>query len=454
MQTHALFTADAEVNPDNLAQALDQAIGIEIATIPVYLYTYYSINRVPDQDAISGQLAQQLTGKGMPVEKANSAALDLSMQLMVFANKAGAVIMSVVMEEMLHMALSSNVHQAVAGVPQLTGKSPGPSWPVVLPGHEPEFDINLAPFSLDQLITFLKIESPDPLPDKVVEAAPIPYKTIGQFYDMIIKCLATCDIEYHPERPQLVPGKHYYAQNNINTLYYNKEHKPTYVNADDSGDLIQVTDRDSAVKALNLIKEQGEGHMGKGLNPDGTVNCADPTAPDMDDPDHTELCHFEKFAELYCDYLNLENEFGSYELGGVADYFVRPVPTNPTSADYAGNAALSAVSTLINGVYSYLYVMTEGCYKQEGNTQYETFMFGIHKSMIFILSSLCGDIQGLSYEKDGKTYTGSATFENYPFGLMSSPKSQLVALYESAKALYPNIAYLEQRFYDLPDVGL
>ena len=55
MQKHALFTADAEVTPQNLGEALDQAIGIEIATIPVYLYTYYSINRVPNQDAISGQ---------------------------------------------------------------------------------------------------------------------------------------------------------------------------------------------------------------------------------------------------------------------------------------------------------------------------------------------------------------------------------------------------------------
>jgi hypothetical protein len=459
MQKLALFAADAEVTPQNLGDAMAQAIGIEIATIPVYLYTYYSINRTPSsssppsQDVISGQLVQELTARGTPLKKANAIALDLSAQIMVFCNKAGAVIMSVVIEEMLHMALASNVCQALVGTPQLIGKSPGPPWPVVLPGHEPEFDINLAPFSLDQLMTFLKIESPDPLPTKMLEAAPIPYKTIGRFYDMIIECIETNDLEYQPERPQLVPGKRFYAQNNIDTVYYNKEHKPVYANADDSGDLIYVSDRASAVAALQLIKEQGEGHMGTGLNKDGSVNCSKPTDPDFDDTTKKELCHFDKFAEIYCDYEALSREFSAYGLGDISDYFVLNVPTNPTLADYT-DPALNAVATLINAVYSYIFVMTEACYKQEGNTQYETFMFGIHKSMVFILNSLCGNIQGLTYEKDGKTYVGSATFENYPFGLLTSPKSQLIELYENAKALYPSIAYMGQRFYDLPDVPL
>jgi hypothetical protein len=462
MQKHPLFMAGAEVTPQNLGEALDQAIGIEIATIPVYLYTYYSINRVPDQDAISGQLVQELTSVGMPLAKANAIALDLSAQIMVFANKAGAAIMSVVIEEMLHMALSSNVHQALIGVPQLVGKSPGPPWPVVLPGHEPEFPINLAPFSLDQLMTFLKIESPTPLPSLFAEGA-LPYKTIGQFYDMIIECVKTNKFTYNTAS-QLEPGKRYYANNNIDTVYYNKEHKPQYTNADDSGDLIHVTDTDSAVAAMTLIKNQGEG-AGKGLNHDGSVNCVDPTAPDFDDPHHKELCHFEKFAEIYCDYEALELQFGAYGLGDIADYFVLKFPTNPTSADYAAPAdptdahyasreALAAVAKLINATYSYIFVMTENCYKQEGNTQYETFMFGIHKTMIFILNSLCGDIQGLKFEKDGKTYIGAPTFENYPFGLMSSPKLQLIALYNTAAALYPTISYLQQRYTDLPDVPL
>ncbi|MGH7237331.1 MAG: ferritin-like domain-containing protein, partial [Candidatus Saccharimonadales bacterium] len=180
------FSKQSEVTPANLGEAIQQAIEIEIATIPVYLYTYYSINRVPDQDAISGEIVQALTKAGKSLAEASAIALDLSASIMVYANKAGALIMSVAIEEMLHMALASNLKQALAGLPQLAGKSPN-VWPAFLPGHIPPFPINREKFSLEQLMTFLKIESPDPLPDpKALKA--IEYKTIGQFYGMIKDC--------------------------------------------------------------------------------------------------------------------------------------------------------------------------------------------------------------------------------------------------------------------------
>src|SRR5882757_5105945 len=89
-----------EVTPENLGEAIQQAIEIEIATIPVYLYTYYSINRSPDQDAISGSIVQKLVAKGKTAKEASATALDLSAEIMVFSNKAGALIMSVAIEEM------------------------------------------------------------------------------------------------------------------------------------------------------------------------------------------------------------------------------------------------------------------------------------------------------------------------------------------------------------------
>ena len=455
MQTAPFFTAEAEVTPANLGAAIQQAIEIEIATIPVYLYTYYSLNRAPNQNQISGALVQELTAKGMPLADANKVALELSAQIMVYANKAGATLMSVVMEEMLHMALSSNLKQALIGEPPtLTGRSPS-VYPTCLPGHEPEFPIDLAPFSLEQLMTFLKIESPHPLPEKKLELAAIPYKTIGQFYDMIKKCINNNDLEYHSELPQLIPGRHYYATNNIDTVYYDKEHKARYMDADDSGDLIYVTDRASACQAIDQIVEQGEGNPdANGFNPDGSVDCAKPTDQDYDDKSKEELSHFEKFAEIYCEYKALSAQFQAYGLeNDISNYFVKNVPTNPTAARYP-NETIQAVAQLISGVYTYLFVMTEGCYKAEGDTQYEIFMFGIHKSMIFILNSLCGDINNLTYNMNGQKWIASACFENYPFGLMSSPKTQLLQLYNNALAVYPAISYLSQRFQDLPDVPL
>lgn len=456
MQENPFFSGKAEVTPKNLGEAIQQAIEIEIATIPVYLYTYYSINRVPDQDAISGALAQELTRKGTPSPEANKIALELSAQIMVYANKVGATIMSVVMEEMLHMSLSSNLKQALIGQPILTGRSPS-VYPTCLPGHEPEFDIDLAPFSLDQLMTFLKIESPDPLPEKTPLLKAIPYKTIGQFYDMIEKCLEknAKKLKYS-DRPQLVPGRRYYANNNIDTVYYDIKHKAQYMDADDSGDLVHVVDLKSAKKAIHQIVEQGEGnHDAPGLNKDGSVDCKPVNDRDYDDKDKKELSHFEKFAQIYCEYNDLNKQFADYGLKDIdiSNYFVLNVPTNPTTATYP-NATIQAVSSLISGVYTYVFIMTEGCYKNDGDTQYEIFMFGIHKTMIFILNSLCGDIQGLTYTEGDQTFQATAAFENYPFGMMSSPKSQLIELYNEAVALYPKISYLAQRFQDLPDVPL
>jgi hypothetical protein len=123
---------------------LQTAIEIEIATIPIYLYTYYSINR----NATSGENIG-------PAE--------------LFANKAGGVIMSVAVEEMLHMSLSSNVLFALGVDPQLYGKAPA-RYPTGLPYHDPKgppgpngataVSIPLARLGFEQLWHFLQIEYP------------------------------------------------------------------------------------------------------------------------------------------------------------------------------------------------------------------------------------------------------------------------------------------------------
>jgi hypothetical protein len=156
----------------------------------------------------------------------------------------------------------------------------------------------------------------------------------------------------------------------------------------------------------------------------------------------------------------LNDRFNKLGIGKIeiSDYFVVNIPKNPSTADYPEH--IRPVSDFLNGVYTYLFVMVENCYKKSGNTQFEIFMFGIHKSMIFILNSVCGDIMKLKYkshkegEEYGKEFYAAPTFEDYPFGLLSSPKSQLIDLYTAAVAVYPTISYLGQRVQDLPDVPL
>ncbi|RYY99439.1 MAG: hypothetical protein EOO11_04990 [Chitinophagaceae bacterium] len=453
-QRKVLLSGKKEVTPDNLAEALAQAIGIEIATIPLYLYTYYSLNRSPDQEAMQAAIVPLLEKAGLSPEEAAAKALDLSAEIMVYANKAGALIMSVVVEEMLHLALSSNVMQALCGVPELVGKSP--VFPAVLPGHEPVFTMDLAPFSLDQLKTFLKIESPDEIHPDLLRAAPFPYITIGKFYEQIKHCISTCDIPFRAA-PQLVPGRGYYIPNSIDTVYYDKQHRPQYANAGDSGDLIEVVDKASACTAIEIIQHQGEGNEGvEGLLPDNTPNCAAPRIrADYDDPSGEELSHFEKFAQAWCTYKELTTRLEPYGITAdtVRSWFVLELPVNPKTAQYPAN--LQKLSTLLNAIYTYIFVMTEACYKKEGNTQYEIFIFGIHKSMIFLLNSICGFMTGQKYTNDkGVEVLAGPTFEDYAFDSASSPKAQLLALFNEAVAVYPDIQYLGTRLQDMPDVAL
>ena len=66
-----------------LKSGLQTAVEIELATLPIYLYAYYSVDRTP---------------KGFP-----------STDVSRFADEVGGVIMSVVVEEMLHLSLSANI---------------------------------------------------------------------------------------------------------------------------------------------------------------------------------------------------------------------------------------------------------------------------------------------------------------------------------------------------------
>lgn len=488
-----LFKLPTTVTKKNLKQAMQQAIEIEIATIPVYLYTYYSINRTPTQSKIEAQILSDMktSQKGKKKKKTDAelqqAASDLALDIMVFANKAGALIMSVAVEEMLHMSLSSNIKNALGkygGIPELVGKTPK-VWPAYLPGHKPAFPINRAKLTLAQLEAFLKIESPLPFNvDKKEKGQAIEYTTIGEYYGQIIKCIKNelKDSDFEPDAPQLLPAKGYYAQNNIDTVYYDKQHKPRFENADDSGGLVHVKDKKSAIHAMNEIVEQGEGAsetikleidgktifedkiVGDHLKPDGTVVCpmtsvgGPGTNPfDYDDKDKKELSHFDKFLEVYCTIERTNkkyNEFLGTKDFDFTKYFVKDLPTNPSTSDYP--KAIQDVSNLTNAIYTYIFIMAEACYKTAGHKQYEIFMFGIHKSMIWLLDNLCGTMAGLSYtDSSGEKQTVAATLADYDFDASSSPKSQIIDLAGIAMASSSIVSEtILNRIKDLPDVPL
>lgn len=439
-------------------KALNHAMLIELTTIPCYLSTYYSINRAQDQGTLYSKILSQVKNEAL--------AKELTMDVLLYANKAAGFIMSVVIEEMLHLSLSANIYQASVAHPDIMSLGKLLTYPATLFGDAREFAINRAPFSVKALIDFLEIESPNHFQKD---------PTIGQFYTKLIQYVKENKIDWRLTKkgyPQLVPSQPYYSQNSINTVYYDKKHNPQFSSADDSLGLLEVDGKDTAIEAINRIIDQGEGHLGgdklkiKNGRPvplpivDGKVVFS---PEDYDDPKKEELSHFGKFMDLYSWALHYEDKFKKQK--GVDDffsYFVKQQAANPYEQEYnqIDSVELYQQSQLGNAIYTYILLMIETCYYQELPTQFEVFMMGIHKSMIWLLSEFGRDMSMQNYTgKDGVTYQGSLTFEYYPFENKKNlrPKAQMIELAKQLIATDNTFSWLltdPQYLLALPDVGL
>jgi Ferritin-like len=195
--------------------------------------------------------------------------------------KAAEVIHSVVMEEMLHLALAANVLNAVGGFPDLPTNAP--VYPVAFPFHGPQpFEVGVGPLSDEALDTFLLIENPSHPPKTVrlaTSAASKPrvlllaeengYETIGDFYSAVEEGLRALDSKgkiFTGDPKRQVP-------------------KEFYGGPGQGGEIIEVSDLKTALAALEQIVEQGEGDVTK------------PPPGDKFDPEG-ELAHFYRFQEL------------------------------------------------------------------------------------------------------------------------------------------------------------
>ena len=142
-----------------LLDAVQAAVQLEHATLPPYLYALYSLD--PEKNGVIAEL-----------------------------------IRSVLMEEMLHIALAANLLNALGGEPRIASFDTAPRYPGPLPGGvEHELIVHLAPFSDSQLDTFLQIEAPENILEFRVARGAVageqPPRTIGQFYRGILVAFAS-----------------------------------------------------------------------------------------------------------------------------------------------------------------------------------------------------------------------------------------------------------------------
>ncbi len=424
-------------NKDRVMQELKDhlqiAVEIELATLPIYLYTYYSINRTPD---------------GFPASHVTR-----------FADEAGGLIMSVAVEEMLHMSLASNILFSLGQEPELYGKSPWP-YPTNLPDHAklgPDMkpvQIPLAPFSLEQMWQFLEIEYPAKS-DAPPEGAD--WDTIGQVYSYV-RCLI---LSNYVEDADFTKGMQLnqiqntnYSPNNIDTVFptssFNKTcpvPTPTagsaatvadFSSRDDSHaggvELLTINTKETALLAIQTIDAQGEGY-------DFTK---------FDDPSDQEFSHYYKFLTLQS---NLEGYDPTHEkipqsnptpppaaattiTNADLQTFVYAVPTNPVAANYPDG--YKECADVVNGLYQYMLIMTETIFKVPSAEQKLYFNQALHRSMIWVLDKVLQAMRGQQTTIGGQTVAFAPSFENIDLGKRDEAFANLSAMANALDTKYGN----------------
>jgi len=291
IQLKSELFADLNGTIDGLRRALQSAIELEHSTIPPYMYALYSVQPGKNREVVQ-------------------------------------LIRSIVLEEMLHMALDCNILNAIDGLPRIDDPKFIPVYPGPLPGAvESGLIVPLAPLS-KQLIrdVFMVIEEPEaplnfPVRSLAAESLPAPI-TIGQFYAGIKKQIQ-----------QLSESTNIFTGNPARQLTTGFEVLQT----------LRIADAGSAIAAIELIVAQGEGSATSPL-----------------DPEH-EAAHYYRYAEIFYGKKLIPNPDPKpggpeFAYGGHTISFdprgIWPAISNPKSSSYGAGTKVRDLNDTFNGTYT------------------------------------------------------------------------------------------------------
>ncbi|MFZ0013111.1 MAG: ferritin-like protein [Acidimicrobiia bacterium] len=335
-----------------LQEHLELAIRVELATIPPYLFAMYSIE---DQ-----------------------------------GSEAALLLRSIVVEEMLHAALATNLLLAVGGSPRFAGTEYITPFPSELPHHRPPLRMELAPCSLETIEDlFMRIEKPE-IHD--APAQPDQFETLGQFYHALELAMEGLsdgfDLFSNPQRGAQLSDSRFY--------------RPVELDAEDSGGLMLIDDLASARAAIEVIVHQGEG-----LSDERWA-----------DPDHKELTHFHKLLQI---------TEGVSPLGRVV-----PVRRNPSTADYPDD--LRPVSDLFNALYRGVFLVLDRIFDADSNQSRAVGV--LYLLMADVMSQLASFL--VSRELGDGEFAGP-TFEVFEFTNVS-PLDEVTAMADRVAQLHPELS--------------
>jgi hypothetical protein len=189
-----------------LKEATQQAILLELATLPPYLCGLWSIDDTGGDERVHDALR------------------------------------AVVFDEMSHLGLACNLLTTIGGTPRLADDASVPTYPGPLPGGvRPGLTVTLGGLTKASVEMYARIEEPD---TPVVRAAAA-HTSIGAFYTAILDAFRA-----HPE---LIRG--------FRQLTRNMEHHGS------GNSVVALTSLGAVESAIGVIKEQGEGTSASPENP-------------------------------------------------------------------------------------------------------------------------------------------------------------------------------------------
>ncbi|HSF19404.1 MAG TPA: ferritin-like protein [Vicinamibacteria bacterium] len=234
---------------------------------------------------------------------------------------------SVLVEEMLHMTLVANLLNAVGGRARLDTPDMLAPYPRCLPHGDCSLDVPLLSFGRKALEVFLKIEQPAP-PCAPPESDR--YETIGQFYQAIERGFG--DLCKEIGESSVFCGD---PARQVNDEFYSG-----------GGRIITVENLATALAALDEIVDQGEG---AGHSPvwDGDH--------DVLHPERGHVAHYYRFQQLK---LGRRCRCGDTPRTGptgepiLVDWDgVRPMRSNPRTTDHDPGSAIRRAQEEFNGAY-------------------------------------------------------------------------------------------------------
>lgn len=137
-------TVEPITSLESLREHLQAAMAVELSTIPLYLFSMYSVKtpkKFVNDPRYYDLIVAAIRGESV----------------LVHLFRILTVVSGVVAEEMLHLSLAGNILRAIGGTPKVYDIVP--KYPAPMLGHSPKLELNLRGLNAKQLETFLAVRA-------------------------------------------------------------------------------------------------------------------------------------------------------------------------------------------------------------------------------------------------------------------------------------------------------